>query len=1223
MTLYFQDFIKDKIDPSLVQAWTGTVIHQVEVCKRKKAWRIELITEELVHSQILEDTRTQLRDYHEFLEDMELVPVWRDSALCLQRLLDERKEDLSSSLFQEANCAGLWPELTLKFDHHRIDIVCESRAIYEQVIDADICTRLAEWLWREYLQQVLVRAILAGQGQSRPIQPALISHGPIDTIVVRVDQHSALKKGAGSRDRKKRTAPIRENAVPIIGLEEGQKNAVVAGEVWNKEITTYNEGNLRVDYWLSDGSDSVVVRAFWDHSAEDKIEIGDHIKVKGSYHVAKNLKEPALYLLSYNLLDKVLRQDNSPHKRIELHAHTKMSSLDGLTEIKELIQRAADWGHPAVAITDHACIQAFPVGHAALQEINRSRSDEQKLKLIYGVEAYLVEEDKKDRPFHIIILARNRQGLKNLYRLVSKSYLDHFYRQPRILRRDLATYREGLLLGTACEAGELFQAILRGAGQEILQRIADFYDYFEVQPRANNAFLLRRGAIACETDLLEINRQIVALGRSNGKPVVATGDVHFLDPEDEKYRMIMKSALDFEDAEEAMPLYLRTTEEMLDEFAYLGEAEAHRIVVDDPARVAEQIEHLQPVPDGFFPPKIQGAEEEITALTWRKAHAVYGPYLPPLVEERIKRELDSIIGHGYSVLYLVAHKLVKKSNEDGYLVGSRGSVGSSLVAFLTGITEVNALPPHYICRACYYFETTDSDILGCGADLPDRLCPGCGATLAKDGFDIPFETFMGFEGDKVPDIDLNFSGDYQSRAHQYVEELFGRANVFRAGTTSTIADKTAFGFVKKYAEKKDLDIKNSEMTRLARGMTGVRRTTGQHPGGLIVVPHDSDILDFTPLQHPADNKESGIITTHFEYHAIGDQLVKLDILGHDDPTVIKELEDLTGIKAASVSLSDRATMQLFSGLEPLGASPEDIGSTVGTLGIPEFGTHFVRGMLETTRPTTFSGLVRISGLSHGTDVWLNNAQQLIRDQIASLSEVICTRDDIMTYLIYKQMDKNQAFDIMERVRKGKGLSAQQVKLMQTTQIPDWYIGACQKIKYMFPKAHAVAYVTMAFRIAWFKINYPLAFYASFFGVRAEDFEASTILAGYDKVCNRIKEIEKMGLSAPQKERKLITILELAREMYARGYHFKPVDIYRSDAHKFIIDGTGLILPFAALPNIGAAAAHGIILSRREGPYISIEDFQNRTRMNKSIMDMLRQEQCFMDLPEKSQISLFA
>jgi DNA polymerase-3 subunit alpha (Gram-positive type) len=602
---------------------------------------------------------------------------------------------------------------------------------------------------------------------------------------------------------------------------------------------------------------------------------------------------------------------------------------------------------------------------------------------------------------------------------------------------------------------------------------------------------------------------------------------------------------------------------------------------------------------------------------------LYGINLPEIVEQRIKHELNSITEHGFSVLYLIAHKLVVKSNQDGYLVGSRGSVGSSLVAYLTGITEVNPLQPHYLCKKCKTSIFSEDNSIECGVDLADRDCPNCGSLMEKEGFNIPFETFLGFEGDKVPDIDLNFSGDYQVHAHHYVEELFGSENVFRAGTISTIAEKTAFGFVKKYAEEKSLNISNAEIRRLVKGITGVRRTTGQHPGGLIVVPKGHDIHEFTPLQHPADKKDSGVITTHFEYHAIGDQLVKLDILGHDDPTVIRELERLTGVKASQIKLDDPDTMKVFSQVEILGIKKEDINSSVGTFGIPEFGTRFVRQMLEATRPTTFAELVRISGLSHGTDVWLNNAQELIESGTAQLNKVICTRDDIMTYLINMNMNKKTAFNIMERVRKGKGLTENDINAMTECSVPEWYINSCQKIKYMFPRAHAVAYVTMAFRIAYYKVNYPLAFYASFFSIRAEDFDAQIILDGAESLDLKIKDIYKMGNSATQKDKKLVIILELAQEMYARGFKFYSVDIYRSEASKFKIYKDGLLLPFSALPNVGLNAALGIVEARKSRPFVSVEDFQNRTHLNKTAMSVLRQYNCFKNLPESNQINLFA
>ncbi|MEQ8200187.1 MAG: PolC-type DNA polymerase III [Syntrophomonadaceae bacterium] len=1222
MSLSFQAFLSDKISQDLASLWADTYIERVEVDRDKQTWTLHLCVQEPLAAAVYRETEKQLLPHFEYLQAIELVPGLIDSYDSLHELVESRRRDIYASISAGEESLFQSTSITWHFKNTRIDLVCKKREIYDGIISEGMCTSISDWFWREYCLQILVRAILVTEGEqnSRASQHYL-AEGKLEVIQPLKESARYNQRGGYNRDKNKQVDIIRERPVPVAAIEEGLKTAVVEGEVWDKKVVPMQEGQTAAYYFLTDHDDTIVVKTYWSQADSDRINIGDRIKVKGSTRFEARLKETTLFMEQYTRLDKDPRRDTSAGKRIELHAHTKMSSMDGLTEVKELVRRAAQWHHPAIAITDHACIQAFPIAYAMQKELNRN--SDHHIKIIYGVEGYLVETDKKERPWHIILLACNSAGLKNLYQLVSLSYLDNFYRQPRIPRQELIKHREGLLLGTACEAGELFRALVNGAEDSELESIARFYDYLEIQPRANNSFMLRKGLVRSEEGLLDLNRRIVSLGRRLNKPVVATGDVHFLDPHHEKFRTIIKGGQDYEDAEERLPLYFRTTDEMLAEFAYLGPEEAARVVIEGPALVASRIEDIQPVPDGFYPPKLEGAEQEIAELTWKNAHGRYGPQLPPLVEERISRELDSIIGHGFSVLYLIAHKLVKKSNQDGYLVGSRGSVGSSLVAYLTGITEVNALPPHYICPDCYYCEFVTGDTMGCGADLNDKTCPECGHELAKDGFDIPFETFMGFEGDKVPDIDLNFSGDYQSQAHQYVEELFGSQNVFRAGTISTIADKTAFGFVKKYAEKLGVQIKNSEMTRLATGISGVRRTTGQHPGGLIVVPTDKDIMDFTPLQHPADNKDSGIITTHFEYHAIGDQLVKLDILGHDDPTVIKELEDLTGIRASQLSLSDRQTMLLFSGVGPLGVSPGDIGTTVGTFGIPEFGTPFVRQMLETTRPTTFSELVRISGLSHGTDVWLNNAQALIESDTATLSEVICTRDDIMTYLIRQDMDKTQAFEIMERVRKGKGLKDGDIDLMGRCSVPDWYINSCQKIKYMFPKAHAVAYVTMAFRIAWFKIKHPLAFYSSFFGIRAEDFEAETILGGFDTVRERIGEINKLGFSATQKERRLQTVLELALEMYARGFRFLPVDIYKSDARKFNISGNGLLLPFAALPNIGLTAAQGIISSRLEGKYLSIEDFQARTRLNKSGMDVLRRENCFAGLPEKNQMSLFA
>lgn len=1209
----FQAFLADhKITNA--SDWGNSSINRVEIYRTAKLWRFYIIPDDVITARVIEETQVQLLNRHRFLQAVEIYPLPASLADYLEEILTNQEDEISSFLFAGEELSHLHTALSWKINGFRLDLIADNLDAYHLVLERELCTVLSDWLWQEYCLRVVVR-VRCETEENHTCQEE--EHYIVKrTINIIESTETERKTNSFSRREKNKVGPsnISGEPMPVAELQEGLRTAIVEGDIWARELNTLKDGRFVASTYLTDYTDSIIIKSFLDHPEDEPIQVGDRIKVKGSVRYDNFARELVLFKDAYGPVERVERADRSPQKRIELHAHTKMSAMDGLTEIDDLIKRAAQWGHEAIAITDHGCIQAFPPA------FNSSRKH--GIKIIYGVEGYLVEEDRKEKPYHIVLLAQNLQGLHNLYRLISISYLENFYRTPKMKREQLARYREGLLLGSACEAGELYRAILNGADQDQLDSIAQFYDYLEIQPLGNNGFMLKEGLVDSTEQLQANNRRIVELGKKLGKPVVATGDVHFLDPKDEVFRRIVQAGQGYEDAEIQAPLYLRTTEEMLQEFAYLGETEARAVVIENPALLCRQIEELQPVPDGFYPPKIASAESEITTLAWEKAHKVYGQDLPDIVRERLERELNAITTHGFSVLYLIAHKLVKKSNEDGYLVGSRGSVGSSLAAHFTGITEVNALPPHYICPHCCFSDFILDGSIGCGADLEERLCPHCGEPLKRDGFDIPFETFLGFKGDKVPDIDLNFSGDYQSRAHKYVEELFGSNNVFKAGTISTIAEKTAFGFVKKYAEQRQEAIKNSEATRLARGITGVRRTTGQHPGGLIVVPTDSNIMDFTPLQYPADNKDSGVITTHFEYHAIGDQLVKLDILGHDDPTVIKELEDLTGLKASQISLSDPETMKLFSGVEPLQVDSEAIDSTVGTYGIPEFGTRFVRQMLEVTRPTTFSELVRISGLSHGTDVWLHNAQALIESDTANLSQVICTRDDIMIYLIHKNMDKQQAFKIMEKVRKGKGLTAEDESLMQESEVPSWYIDSCKKIKYMFPKAHAVAYVTMAFRIAYYKIHYPLAFYASFFGIRAEDFDAQTILAGYETVRQRIKDIEKQGYAAPAKDRKMITVLELAMEMYARGFKFYPVDIYRSDAGRFIVADEGLILPFASLPNVGLNAAQGIVEARAEGDFVSVEDFQARTRLNKTAMDILRQYDCFKSLPESTQISLF-
>ena len=838
------------------------------------------------------------------------------------------------------------------------------------------------------------------------------------------------------------------------------------------------------------------------------------------------------------------------------------------------------------------------------------------------------EEFKKQRSYHAIILAKNYVGLRNLYKLVSISHLHYFYKNPRILKSIYKKYSEGLILGSACEAGELYQAIELGKSDEEIENIARDYDYLEIQPIGNNEFLVRNGVVPDREYLKDINRKIVELGEKLGKLVVATCDVHFMDPQDEIYRRILEAGQGYKDADEQAPLYLRTTEEMLKEFEYLGEEKAYEVVVTNTNKVSDMCDRIDPISPEKCPPHIPGCEEDIKNIAYKKAHELYGDPLPEIVQTRLDKELNSIISNGYSVMYIIAQRLVWKSNEDGYIVGSRGSVGSSLVAFMTGITEVNSLQPHYRCPKCKYSEFDDYGV-GNGFDLPDKDCPKCGTKMAKDGMDIPFETFLGFNGDKEPDIDLNFSGEYQAKAHKYTEVIFGKGTTFKAGTVGTVAEQTAFGYVKKYYEERNIPINKAEIARLSVGCQGIKRTTGQHPGGIIVVPKGREIYEFTPVQHPADDPNSDIITTHFDYHSIDGNLLKLDILGHDDPTVIRMLQDITGIAPTEVPLDDKETMSIFSSTKALGVTPEQIHSEVGTYGIPEYGTKFARGMLLDTHPTTFDELIRISGLSHGTDVWLGNAQSLIEQGIVTLQQAICCRDDIMIYLMKKGLPPDKSFKIMEAVRKGKVAKGKEPKwkdeyipLMLEHDVPEWYIKSCEKIKYMFPKAHAAAYVTNAFRIAWFKVHIPLAYYAAFFTIRAKAFDAEVMINGKEKVKNKMKEIEMMGNNATPKDKDMYDDLELVLEMYERGLRFLPIDLYKSHATKFQVEGDSLRPPLNSIAGLGNVAAEGIMKARQEEKFMSIDDLKIRSKVGDSVTELLRQFGCLEGMSQSNQLSLF-
>lgn len=1020
-------------------------------------------------------------------------------------------------------------------------------------------------------------------------------------------------------------------AVPIKDVNEGIKGVIFEGTITGLDKRIFANKKGIVTGHIVDHTNSIKFKKFVDseeaaNELEGKLKALGKVIVQGEVDYDQYERDFALTLWGVKEVPKQARRtEKRDDSRVELHLHTKMSDKDALVVVKELISTVKDWGHPAVAITDHGVVQAFPEAQAIAAE--------KGVKIIYGLEGYLIEDESSDKRYHIILLAKNMVGLRNLYKMVSISHLNYFKRRPRLPREVIEEHREGIIIGSACEAGELMQAIVRGESQERLLEIASFYDYLEIQPICNNMFLVRHGLVPDEETLVQMNKTVVELGEALHKPVVATCDVHYLNPEDKIYREIMLTASGFTDAKDQPDLYLRTTEEMLKEFAYLGEEKAYEVVVTNSRLINDQVEAIKPIPDGTYSPQIEGAEEDLRDMCYRKAKSIYGDPLPQVVEDRLEYELTRIIGHGFAVLYYIAHKLVKKSLDDGYLVGSRGSVGSSFVATMADITEVNPLPPHYVCPKCKYSEFFLKGEYAGGFDLPRKNCPQCGEPMHTDGHDIPFAIFMGFNGDKVPDIDLNFSGDYQPRAHKYTEELFGRDNVFRAGTIGTIADKTAVGYVRKYAELNGIQCRQGFYEELARGFTKVKNTTGQHPGGIMVCPRDMDVHHFTPVQYPANKKESGIITTHFDYHSIEGRMTKLDILGHDDPTIIRMLEDLTGIDVHTIPMDDEKTMSLFSSTKAIDLTSEQLmGDKVATLAVPECGTGFVRRMLEDSLPKTFSELVRISGFSHGTNVWLDNAQTLIKNGTCKLNEAISTRDDIMNYLIHRDIEPIVCFSVMENVRKGKGIEKKNKQGEPTTQyeqtmrdgnIPEWFLDSCKKISYLFPKAHAVAYVMMAFRIAWFKVNYPLAFYAAYYSIRAKAFDIRLMMSDLDTQRAEFKRLSSLDdRAATQKDKDMITALEVSMEMYQRGFRFANVDLEHSDAARFrIIDGK-LVPPFLAVDSLGEKVAELIVAEREKHPFTSIKDLQRRCKVSQSIVDTMLELGCLEGLPDDEQMSLF-
>lgn len=1219
----------------------------------------------------------------------------------------------------------------------------------------------------------------------------------------------------------------------FIDLEriEGEIGEVtIRGKILDKDSRLLRSGKTIIIFHITDFTDTITVKVFANEDTledlNNAIKEKTFIRLQGMTTIDRFDGE--LTIGSIRGIKKYedftsKRTDNSPVKRVELHCHTKMSDMDGVSEVKDIVKRAKSWGMPAIAVTDHGCVQAFPDASHALDKGD-------SFKILYGVEGYLVDDMKElvehsrgqsfsdsyvifdiettgfspeknkiieigavkvvngqitDKfstfvnpdvpiPFeieqltgindnmvlsspgievilpqflefckdcalvahnasfdvsfiswqaakqglefeptvldtvaiarqllpslnrfkldtvakalnislenhhravddagataeifvkfvemlrsrgvenldqlnemselspdtikklpthHVIILAKNEVGRINLYRLVSWSHIDYFAKRPRIPKSLLNQYREGLIIGSACEAGELYQALLRGLPRAELMKVASFYDFLEIQPLGNNAFMLRdeKSTVKTMEDLMDLNRRIVQMGEELGKPVCATCDVHFLNPEDEVYRRILMAGQGFSDADQQAPLYLRTTEEMLKEFEYLGPDKAEEVVITNTRMIADMCERIAPVRPDKCPPVIEDSDETLRKICYDKAHEMYGENLPEIVTARLEKELHSIISNGFAVMYIIAQKLVWKSNEDGYLVGSRGSVGSSFVANMAGITEVNSLSPHYLCPHCHYNDFDSEEVKKfsgmAGCDMPDRNCPKCGTPMTKQGFDIPFETFLGFKGDKEPDIDLNFSGEYQSKAHDYTEVIFGKGQTFRAGTIGTLADKTAFGFVKRYYEERGIHKRNCEIDRIVQGCVGVRRTTGQHPGGIVVLPIGEEIYSFTPVQRPANDMTTSTVTTHFDYHSIDHNLLKLDILGHQDPTMIRMLQDLTGLDPVNdIPLDSPEVMSLFQNTSALGITPDDIGGCkLGALGIPEFGTDFAMQMLLDAKPKYFSDLVRIAGLAHGTDVWLGNAKDLILSGQATIQTAICCRDDIMVYLIQMGLEEGLSFTIMESVRKGKGLKPEWIEEMKAHNVPQWYIDSCLKIKYMFPKAHAAAYVMMAWRVAFCKVFYPLAYYAAFFSIRANGFSYELMCQGREKLEYHLADFKKRSDSLSKAEQDTLRDMRIVQEMYARGYDFMPIDIYRAQADRFqIIDGK-LMPSLSSIAGLGLSAAEGVVYAAMDGPFLSKEDFRNRSKVSKTICDLMSDMGILGDLPESNQLSLF-
>ena len=1434
-------FQKISLSLPLLEAFQGTEVRKLTIHKKERTVSIEITANKMIPLQKQEELKGALLESLPGIQAVSLAVFYELTDKTPEALAAGYWGSIKTLVSQKSKiCAGVIADAEWRVTEHKLQILVKHNMAYylaqkhlDDAIANMIHTETGETLLVQFKNQKATEADRAALENNRKKKFEELSRQIITTQAEAVQEKANAEVAAVSSSVSKGILlgkEINGTNQKIIDTKILGENVIIEGSIYNIEPREIRGEKYIVSFDITDLSDSTTVKFFvkksvFDAELGDKIKKGKYLRVQGEVQFDKYTKE--IDIMAKNIMAAAApppRMDDAEEKRVELHLHTQMSSMDGVTPVKKYIERAIAWGHKAIAITDHGVVQAFP---DAMNAIGKS-----DLKVIYGVEAYLIDDlgsvvtmprgqslddtfvvfdiettglsketesiteigavkvvdgkiidrfstfvnperpipaeitkltgitnemvadapviteilpkflefcqdavlvahnanfdtgfirlnaerkcgievkntvldtlelsrallpelkkhkldiiceqlsvsleghhravndaeataevflkfidmlvekeiykvddinvfssqtvnYKKLKAYHAIILAKDYVGLRNLYELISLSHIDYYFRRPRIPKSKLIQHREGLILGSACEAGELYRALLDKKPKQVIEELVNFYDYLEIQPLGNNRFMIESPkveSVHSMEDIIAINKQIVTLGEEHNKPVVATCDVHFIDPQDAAFRKIIMAAEGFADADKQAPLYFRTTKEMLKEFTYLGEEKAREIVITNTNKIADMIEKIKPIPDDTFPPKIEGADEELRQICMDKAISIYGDPLPPIVQDRLETELNSIISNGYAVLYIIAQKLVWKSVADGYLVGSRGSVGSSFAANMAGITEVNSLPPHYICDHCKYSDFESETVKAfameeaSGCDMPDKDCPVCGHKLRKDGHDIPFQTFLGFEGDKEPDIDLNFSGDYQQQAHAYTEVLFGKGKVFKAGTIGTLADKTAYGFVKKYFDAREITPHNAEIQRLTEGCTGVKRTTGQHPGGLMVVPSDHDIHEFCPIQRPANDVNSTVTTTHFDYHSISGRLLKLDLLGHDDPTVIRMLYDLTGVNPQDVPLGDPETMSLFESPKALGVAEEEINCKTGTLGIPEFGTKFVRGMLIDTKPKTFADLLRISGLSHGTDVWLGNAQTLIENGTITLKETISTRDSIMIYLINKGVEKKKSFKIMEKVRKGKGLTEEDIADMKASDVPDWYIESCQKIKYMFPKAHAAAYVMMAFRIAYFKINYPEAYYASYFSVRAcDDFDYSCMCQGIDVARDAIREIQAKGQEATAKDKNKQTVLEIVVEFYARGFKFCPIDLYRSDAKNFLPTEEGLLPPFNSLQGLGVNAAQSIVEGRKDGEFNTLEELKERTSLGRSLIDLLKENGVLDGIPETNQLCLF-